>query len=117
MAKSDNTFGELLLQAAREAVAFERGELSDGQVTRRQKFTARSLAVTPPPSYPPARVQEIRDRLGMSQAVFAEVLGASRAAVRAWEQGKREPSEMARRLLEIAERHPDAFAEVLRRAS
>lgn len=117
MPKQEKTFGDLLVQAAREAAAFERGELENVQVTRRRKVTVRSTEVEPPPVYTPSRVQGIRERLGMSQAVFAEVIGASRAAVRAWEQGKREPSEMARRLLEIADRHPDAFADVLRRAS
>lgn len=116
MADHEKTFGELLIQAAREAVAFERGELTDVRITHRRKLTTRSCDVASPPSYSPARIQEIRENLGLSQAVFAELIGASRAAVRAWEQGQREPSEMARRLIEIAERHPDAFAEVLRRA-
>lgn len=117
MSAREKTFGELLVQAASEAVAFERGELTDLRVTRRFKATVRSATVVPPPAYSPAHIKEIRERLGMSQAIFAELIGASRAAVRAWEQGKREPSEMARRLLEIADRSPETFEEVLRQAS
>ena len=37
----------------------------------------------------------------------------SASTVRAWERGAREPSDMARRLLELAERQPEVFEEVL----
>ena len=55
----------------------------------------------------------VRERLGLSQAVFASLLGASVSTVRAWERGAREPSEIARRLLEVAERQPEVFEEVI----
>ena len=51
---------------------------------------------------------EARQALGVSQAVFARILGASPQAVRAWEQGTKPPSGMARRLIgEI--RHDPAY--------
>ena len=49
----------------------------------------------------------------MSQQVFAELLNASASAVRTWEQGAREPDGPTRRLLEVAEHHPDVFTELL----
>ena len=55
----------------------------------------------------------MRERLGLSQAVFADLLGASASTVRAWQRGAREPSDMVRRLLALAERQPEVFEDVL----
>lgn len=53
-------------------------------------------------------VAAARRSLGVSQPVFAKILGASVQAVRAWEQGAKPPSGMARRLIgEI--RHDPAY--------
>ena len=49
-----------------------------------------------------------RKALGVSQPVFAQILGASVQSVRAWEQGAKPPSGVARRLIgEI--RHDPAY--------
>ena len=40
-----------------------------------------------------ARIQALRDRLGLTQAKFAEVLMVSQGAVSRWEKGKHAPSE------------------------
>lgn len=50
----------------------------------------------------------------MSQAVFARLIGASAALVRAWERGGRRPSAMAGRLLDELARDPDRWAAMLR---
>jgi putative transcriptional regulator len=47
--------------------------------------------------------------MGLSQALFAQVLNASPETVKAWEQGKRVPDGMALALLEVAERSPDVL--------
>lgn len=106
------SIGELMIQGAREALAHKRGKLRGARVTR-AKVTVRSMDVVPPQQYRERDVQRVRERLGLSQAVFADLLGASVSTVRAWERGAREPSEMARRLLELAERQPEAFEEAL----
>jgi DNA-binding transcriptional regulator YiaG len=112
--RSANTMsiGSLMIRGAREAVAHKRGMLPDVRTTS-AKVTVRSVDVVPPPKYGELDIQDIRRRLGVSQTVFAHLLGASPATVRAWERGAREPSDMARRLLELLERRPEAFAEVL----
>ena len=51
------------------------------------------------PTLSPGDVRLIRESLGLSQALFADFLGISLAAVRSWEQGQREPSALARRFL------------------
>jgi transcriptional regulator with XRE-family HTH domain len=63
--------------------------------------------------YSPEQVRAIRHELSVSQQVFAELLNASASAVRAWEQGAREPDGPTRRLLQVAELHPDVFTEFL----
>ncbi|HEX9885025.1 MAG TPA: helix-turn-helix domain-containing protein [Longimicrobiales bacterium] len=108
MSHADESFGDLLLQGAREALAHKRGEL-DARVTRR-KVTARAIDIVPPPPYGQREIRALRDRLELSQAAFAELLAVSRASVRAWEQGTREPSGPVRRLMEILERGPEAVA-------
>src|SRR4051812_37405975 len=61
--------------------------------------TVRTLRIpsdVPPPS--PEEIRAIRDSLGLSQAGFADFLGAGLNTVRSWEIGEREPSAPARRL-------------------
>jgi DNA-binding transcriptional regulator YiaG len=55
------------------------------------------------------RIRQIRRRLGVSQKQFAEILGVSVGSVRSWEQGLRRPDGASRRLLDIAERHPEVL--------
>jgi putative transcriptional regulator len=51
--------------------------------------------------------REIRARLGMTQEEFAAALCISVKTLRTWEQGRRDPSGPAMRLLQIAETHPE----------
>ena len=106
------TFGERLLESAREAARIERGEADPGRVTR---YTAAEAEVEPPPHYGPGRIREIRDHMKLSQPVFAATLNVSPDTIRAWEQGKREPDGPTLRLLEVAEQHPEVFLKKLRK--
>lgn len=73
----------------------------------------------PPPSFSALRnrpavpdaahIRQIRQRLDLSQQAFADLLNVSVAAVRSWEQGVRTPDGASIRLLDIAERHPEAL--------
>ena len=47
----------------------------------------------------------------MTQDQFAEALGISVKTLRNWEQGRRDPSGPAMRLLRIAEKHPEILLE------
>jgi putative transcriptional regulator len=57
-------------------------------------------------------VTTIRERTGLSQAKFAELLGVSVRTLQEWEQGRRAPSGAARTLLMIAARNPHALLDV-----
>ena len=106
------TFGERLLESAREAARIERGDAEPGPVTR---YTVAEAEVEPPPQYGAGRIREIRDHMELSQPVFAAALNVSPDTIRAWEQGKREPDGPTLRLLEVAEQHPEVFLEKLRK--
>jgi putative transcriptional regulator len=58
-------------------------------------------------------VSKIRERTGLSQARFAELLGVSVRTLQEWEQGRRAPSGAARTLLLIAAKNPRALIEVV----
>ena len=57
-------------------------------------------------------VRETREKTGLTQARFAELLGVSIRTLQDWEQGRRAPSGAARTLLVIAARRPKIFLEV-----
>jgi putative transcriptional regulator len=51
-------------------------------------------------------VASVREKTGLSQARFAELLGVSVRTLQEWEQGRRAPSGAARTLLLIAAKNP-----------
>ena len=74
------------------------------------KYTVRQVRVMPKPSiYPPARVRAVRELIGASQEVFAQLLAVSPMTIRSWEQGSRQPSPIARRFLDEIAVAPDHF--------
>lgn len=57
-------------------------------------------------------VASVREKTGLSQSRFAELLGVSVRTLQEWEQGRRAPSGAARTLLMIAAKNPRALLEV-----
>ncbi len=104
--------GRELIEGAEEILAYQRGERE--LRTHRLPLSARQTAVAKPPRNDATRIQAIRERLALSQRVFAEALNVSPATVRAWEQGVRVPEGPTRRLLEIAEEAPEVLTRKLR---
>jgi putative transcriptional regulator len=83
-------------------------EHAQGKIT----LKTRTVKLPEPPKVRPAKdIVRIRKSLGVSQAVFARVLGVARDTEISWEQGRRKPSGPALRLLEIVERHPEELIE------
>ena len=93
-----STFGQDLIQSAREALAIAKGEADP------------SRAFVPPL----VDVAAIRKKMGLSQDSFARRYGFSPSAVRDWEQRRRTPDPAARTLLIVIDREPQAVDRALR---
>ena len=52
-------------------------------------------------------IQDIRERIKLSQSVFAKVLNVSSSSVRQWEQGTRTPTGSTKILLELLKKNPN----------
>lgn len=104
--------GKLIIESLQEAIRHAQGEDTGARVTYATQVTARKAHLELPPWYPPYLIREIRQKLSVPQAIFAQMLGVSASTVCAWEQGKREPEGPARRLLQIAEMHPASLEDV-----
>ena len=83
--------GEEILQGIRDIKA--------GRVGRR--YTTES--------YPIVRA---REKSGLSQSEFAQLLGVSIRTIQDWEQGRREPNAAAKTLIKVAELHPSVLRKI-----
>ena len=62
---------------------------------------------------PRVDVKRVRRKMGLSQAAFAARFGINRKTLQDWEQGRFRPEPMARALLTIIEREPEAVRRAL----
>jgi len=91
----------------------ELAQTVEAGVPLEQRFTVRTIGIPEPGNYPPKAVKKLRDELGMSQALFAELLGVSRIWVQGWERGVRHPSPLARRLMDAIRTNPGGWLETV----
>ena len=94
---SDEDFAELKL-SLEHALQHARGERRDLRTT---------VLPAPPKPMKKQEIVKLRQQLNLSQAVFASALNVSVKTVQAWEQGLRQPSDAALKLLTIAKKHPE----------
>lgn len=83
---------EDLKEGLQEAIDYERGKGSAKRTT---------YVIDPVKKYSNVDIKRIRNRAGMTQAVFADYLGVSPKTVEAWELGRTHPTGPANRLLDI----------------
>ena len=103
----DHLFKDVL-DATREALAHYKGEKRDLRTT-----------ILPEPPRPMSRVEihKLRDKVKVSQSVFAKCLNVSTKLVQAWEGGIRYPDGAALQLLRVAERAPGLVFAMGRKAA
>ena len=77
------------------------------------KATVRTVEIPDPDKYGPHEVRALRESLGVSQGIFAAMIGVSLAQVGHWEHGLREPSALARRLFDKIKENPAAYRKSL----
>jgi putative transcriptional regulator len=65
------------------------------------------------PQFRASDITAIREKLHVSQPLFASLLNVPLATARSWEQGTRKPSGAALRLLEIVRARPDTVLETV----
>jgi DNA-binding transcriptional regulator YiaG len=99
---------ERLIASAEQALAIKRGKLAPAQAYDLPR-TSRDASAEKAPSYTKEEIARIRSALGLSQALFAEAMNVSLGTVRSWEQGFRFPEGAASRLLQVAEKTPNAL--------
>src|SRR5208337_57137 len=68
-----------------------------------RSFDASCLA-TPSP-LKPEQIKKLRQRLRVSQPIFARYLNTSESTIEKWETGAKRPSGMALKLLAVVEKH------------
>lgn len=88
------------------------------------------VATTQPPKLPPAavaearastdllfdalRIRQLRSRVALTQAAFADRFGIELRTLREWEQGKRIPAGPGNTLLRVIEADPERIAKILK---
>ena len=68
-----------------------------------RSFDASCLAAPPP--LKPQQIKKLRQRLRVSQPIFARYLNTSESTIEKWETGAKRPSGMALKLLAVVEKH------------
>ena len=71
--------------------------------TTMRSFDASCLAV--PPTLKPQQIKKLRQRIQVSQPVFARYLNTSESTIEKWETGAKQPSGMALKLLAVVQKH------------
>lgn len=64
-----------------------------------------SSCLAAPPRLKPEQIKKLRQRLRVSQPVFARYLNTSESTIEKWETGAKQPSGMALKLLSVVEKH------------
>lgn len=94
----ENEF-KLLMQSLNEAKKHAKG---DKVKTKVMKWEIADVS-----TFSNRQVQKIRHKIGVSQPLFAQLLGVSVKTVRSWEQGIATPSGSSCRLLDLFDKSKD----------
>jgi len=106
--KKETTFGDEVLHGLNDFLQ---------SVEKGKPITVRTVKLNlEPGKYGPGEVKATRNLLGMSQAIFAQLLGVSTKTLQSWEQGNREVPGPARRLLDDFQGNSRHWVKVINKA-
>lgn len=80
----------------------------------KEKLTLRTKTLSLPPIVKPIKAGEIvanREKMAVSQAVFARLLNVPKTTEIGWEKGRRKPTGAALRLLDLVRKKPKVLHE------
>jgi len=100
---SDISFGEKLIQSAKQAEKHSMGE---------KKLRTNEIEIIPVPKYEPQQIKDIRAKLGLTQGLMGGIIGVSSKTIEAWEAGFRRPSGAAMRVLAELDTNPEYFSKI-----
>lgn len=95
--KKRNLFNEMMTGVA-EMAAYREGKITLRQV---------EVEYLPPPEVTAAEIVALREKMRMSQQVFARRLRTSTETLRNWEQAKSKPNTQAALLIRLVGQYPD----------
>ena len=101
--KPRERLAQRILQGLEEGLAFCRGEIS----------LKATVFLDGPPPMTAAGITRLRERLQVSQLVFAQMLNVAPRTVQDWERGLRTPAQSSLRLLQVIDQRPEVVAEVI----
>lgn len=97
-----------IMTGLNEAVDYAKGNKKNARV--------HTVNIEPVPNFAASDIRDIRSGLGMTQMVFATVMGVSKKTVEAWEEGINTPNGPSCRLLEIFRNNPGSAKQLIREA-
>lgn len=86
-----------IMQGLEEAISYQEGRI---------KARAKTISIEPVPDFEATEIKSIRNELGMTQVLFAGLMGVSTKTVEAWEAGRNMPDGPARRILAMLKVDP-----------
>lgn len=95
--------------AARELIAGLREALHAAQTGDYSNLIVREVEIADPRKYRPADVKALRAKLGVTQGIFARLMGVSPELVAHWEYNIRTPAPVARRLMDKINEDPSQY--------
>jgi putative transcriptional regulator len=100
--------------AAKSAVAARSARSVPKRLIHRQMIEDGEDPEAEPRFVPPVLAQDVRKKLGLTQAAFARLLGIPVATLRNWEQNRFVMEPAAKTLLTLIDREPEAALRALR---
>lgn len=95
--------------AGRELIAGLREALRAAQTGDYSNLIVREVEIADPREYGPANVKALRAKLGVTQGIFARLMGVSPELVAHWEYNIRKPAPLACRLMDKIDENPALY--------